>query len=67
MTPRDPVPPDAIGLRVEISPATRDELRVIAATAGKSMAAYVRTLIVADCEQHKARNSVGKKSAKKSG
>jgi hypothetical protein len=46
MTPANPVPPDAVGLRVEVSVADRDRLRVAAARAGQSMAAYVRTLIV---------------------
>jgi hypothetical protein len=46
MTPPDPVPPDAVGLRVEVSVADRDRLRVAAARAGKSMAAYVRALII---------------------
>jgi hypothetical protein len=46
MLPHDPVPPDAVGLRVEVSPADRDRLRIAAAKAGKSMASYVRWLIV---------------------
>jgi hypothetical protein len=46
MLPHDPVPPDAVGLRVEVAPADRDRLRIAAAKAGKSMAAYVRWLIV---------------------
>jgi predicted DNA-binding protein len=46
MSPYDPVPPNAVGLRVEVAPADRDRLKVAAAKAGQSMAAYVRRLIV---------------------
>jgi hypothetical protein len=46
MLPHDPVPPDAVGLRVEVAPADRDRLRIAAAKVGKSMAAYVRWLII---------------------
>jgi predicted DNA-binding protein len=47
MTTRDPRPRDAVGLRLELSPADRDRLLVAAARAGKSMASYLRDVILA--------------------
>jgi predicted DNA-binding protein len=46
MTTRDPRPRDAVGLRLELSPADRDRLLVTAARAGKSMASYLREIVV---------------------
>lgn len=46
MTPRDPVPPGAVGLRLQLSAADRDRLHVTAAKAGQSMATYLRRLVV---------------------
>jgi plasmid stability protein len=43
---RKSVPPDAVGLRLELAPADRDRLRVAAAMAGMSMAAYAREIIL---------------------
>jgi predicted DNA-binding protein len=46
VTTRDPRPRDAVGLRLELSPADRDRLLVAAARAGKSMASYLREIVV---------------------
>ena len=46
MTTRDPRPRDAVGLRLELSPADRDRLLVAAAKAGKSMASYLRDIVL---------------------
>lgn len=60
----DRVPPDAVGLRVEVSVADRDRLRIAAAKAGQSMAAYVRSLIV---ERLDALDAAGKPSRRRKG
>jgi predicted DNA-binding protein len=48
---RDPRPPDAVGLRLELSRADRDRLHVAAAVAGKSMASYLREIVVKHLDQ----------------
>lgn len=40
-----PTPADSVGLRIDVTPATRDKLRVIAAQQGYSMAAVLRLLV----------------------
>jgi plasmid stability protein len=47
---RDPRPADRVGLRLELSAAYRDRLRVIAARSGRSMATYLRQLVEAHIE-----------------
>jgi plasmid stability protein len=47
----DPMPPDAIGLRLNLTPADRDRLRVVAAQAGMSMAAYARKVVLEAVEK----------------
>jgi predicted DNA-binding protein len=46
MSTRDPRPRDAVGLRLELSQTDRDRLLVAAAKAGKSMASYLREIVV---------------------
>lgn len=58
---RDPRPADAVGLRLEVSPADRDRLLVAAAKSGKSMASYLRTVIL----EHLDRTEAPEKNSRK--
>jgi len=42
-----PKPKDGVGLRIDILPAVRDDLRDLAGSHGYSMAAFLQLLIVA--------------------
>lgn len=55
--PHEPVPPDAVGVRLEIPAPVRDVVRVAAAKAGKSMAAYLRELVTAHAAELQARET----------
>jgi plasmid stability protein len=49
----DPVPPGDVHIRVEISRGHQSKLRVLAAEAGMSMAAYARAILVREIESAK--------------
>jgi hypothetical protein len=51
----EPVPSGAVGLRLEIPAPVRDVIRVAAAKAGKSMAAYLRDLVTEHARQLEAK------------
>jgi hypothetical protein len=57
-----PRPVDAVGLRVEVDPATRDRLRVVAAERGYSMASFLRLLVELATTDARVAGKVPKKS-----
>jgi plasmid stability protein len=59
--PHEPVPPGSVGLRLEIPAPVRDVIRVAAAKAGKSMAAYLRDLVTEHAKELESRQSKPKK------
>lgn len=61
----NPRPADRRQLRLEISPETRDRLRIRASQAGLSMASYLRALVERDLDQGEQEKSE-KKSRKTS-
>jgi hypothetical protein len=62
---REPRPEGAVGLRLELSPADRDRLRIAAAKAGfGSMASYARWAVLKAIEESEVENIKAKKSGK---
>jgi plasmid stability protein len=49
----DPVPPGTMHVRLELSRDQQSKLRVLAAQAGMSMAAYARAIVVREIESAK--------------